>query len=102
MVDETEVTPPDPWIRTMSPEQSIHLCKTSFYPHRLRLLGPPHNFGLTHRVTRVGPLTSRNVATDPSGTMPPTLLRVRSSEMFRAVRLNCESACAVTRYVRPR
>src|SRR6187200_2173755 len=42
------------WIRTTSPEQSIHLCKTSFYPHRLRLLGPSHNFGLTHRVSRVG------------------------------------------------
>src|ERR1700741_3746961 len=57
MVDETEVTPPDPWIRTTSPEQSIHLCKTSFYPHRLRLLGPTRNFGLIQRVTRVGPIT---------------------------------------------
>jgi len=64
MVDETEVTPPDPWIRTTSPEQSIHLCKTSFYPHRLRLLGPPHNFGLTHRVTRVGPITVGDITYD--------------------------------------
>ncbi len=64
MGDETEVTPPDPWIRTTSPEQSIHLCKTSFYPHRLRLLGPSHNFGLTHRVTRVGPITVGDITYD--------------------------------------
>ena len=47
MGDATEVAPSDPWIRTTSPEQSIHLCKTSFYPHRLRLLGPSNNFGVT-------------------------------------------------------
>ena len=57
MGDGIEVAPSDPWIRTTSPEQSIHLCKTSFYPHRLRLLGPSHDFGLVHRVTRVGPIT---------------------------------------------
>ena len=64
MGDATEVVPTGPWIRTTSPEQSIHLCKTSFYPHRLRLLGPPHNFGLTHRVTRVGPITVGDITYD--------------------------------------
>jgi AraC-like DNA-binding protein len=57
MGDGIEVAPSDPWIRTTSPEQSIQLCKTSFYPHRLRLLGPSNNFGVTQRVTRVGPIT---------------------------------------------
>jgi AraC-like DNA-binding protein len=57
MDNAIQVAPSDPWIRTTSPEQSIHLCKTSFYPHRLRLLGPTRNFGLIQRVTRVGPIT---------------------------------------------
>ena len=48
---------PDPWFRTRSPEQAIHLCETAYYPHRLRLLGPSKSFGLTQRVTSVGPLT---------------------------------------------
>ncbi len=64
MGDETEAAPSDPWIRTTSPEQSIHLCKTSFYPHRLRLLGHSHNFGLTHRVSRVGPITLGDITYD--------------------------------------
>jgi AraC-like DNA-binding protein len=49
--------PPDPWLRTRSPEEAIHLCETAFYPHQLGLLGPSHNFGLTQRVTCVGPIT---------------------------------------------
>jgi AraC-like DNA-binding protein len=57
MDNAIQVAPSDPWIRTTSPEQSIHLCKTSFYPHRLRLLGSARNFGLIQRVTRVGPIT---------------------------------------------
>ena len=64
MGDGTEVGPSDPWIRTTSPEQSIHLCKTSFYPHRLRLLGPSNSFGLIHRVTRVGPITVGDITYD--------------------------------------
>jgi AraC-like DNA-binding protein len=64
MGDATEVEPTGPWIRTTSPEQSIHLCKTSFYPHRLRLLGPSNGFGLTHRVTRVGPITVGDITYD--------------------------------------
>jgi AraC-like DNA-binding protein len=47
----------DPWFRTRSPAQAIHLCETAYYPHRLRLLGPSHSFGLTQRVTQVGPIT---------------------------------------------
>jgi AraC-like DNA-binding protein len=64
MGDATEVVPTGPWIRTTSPEQSIHLCKTSFYPHRLRLLGPSNGFGLTHRVTRMGPITVGDITYD--------------------------------------
>jgi AraC-like DNA-binding protein len=48
---------PDPWFRTRSPEQAIHICEAAYYPHRLRLLGPSKSFGLTQRVTSVGPLT---------------------------------------------
>ena len=48
---------PDPWFRTRSPEQAIHLCEATYYPHRLRLLGPSKSFGLTQRVTSVGPMT---------------------------------------------
>jgi AraC-like DNA-binding protein len=47
----------DPWFRTRSPEQAIHLCEATYYPHRLRLLGPSKSFGLTQRVTSVGPVT---------------------------------------------
>jgi AraC-like DNA-binding protein len=48
---------PDSWFRTRSPEQAIHLCEATYYPHRLRLLGPSKSFGLTQRVTTVGPMT---------------------------------------------
>src|ERR1700694_6293565 len=47
----------DPWFRTRSPEQAIHLCESAYYPHRLRLLGPSQGFGLTQRVISVGPMT---------------------------------------------
>jgi AraC-like DNA-binding protein len=55
--DTPQVAPPDPSFRTTSPEQAIHLCETAFYPHRLGLLGPSKSFGLTQRVTCVGPIT---------------------------------------------
>jgi AraC-like DNA-binding protein len=48
---------PDSWFRTRSPEQAIHLCEATYYPHRLRLLGPSKSFGLTQRATSVGPMT---------------------------------------------
>jgi AraC-like DNA-binding protein len=48
---------PDSWFRTRSPEQAIHLCQATYYPHRLRLLGPSKSFGLTQRVTTGGPMT---------------------------------------------
>jgi AraC-like DNA-binding protein len=56
----------DPWFRTRSPEQAIHLCESAYYPHRLRLLGPSQGFGLTQRVTCVGPITVGDItyATD--------------------------------------
>ena len=52
---------PDPWIRTSSPEEAIHLCDTSFYPHRLTLLGSTSGFGFAQRVTQVGPITAGDV-----------------------------------------
>jgi hypothetical protein len=57
MGDALQVAPSDPWFRTRSPERAIHLCETAFSPHRLRLLGRSDGFGLTQRVTRVGPIT---------------------------------------------
>jgi len=57
MGDAQQVAPSDPWFRTRSPEGAIHLCETAFYPHRLRLLGRSDGFGLSQRVTRVGPIT---------------------------------------------
>ena len=54
----------DPWFRTRSPEQAIHLCETAYYPHWLRLLGPSHSFGFTQRVTRVGPITVGDITYD--------------------------------------
>jgi AraC-like DNA-binding protein len=54
----------DPWFRTRSPEQAIHLCETAYYPHWLRLLGPSQGFGLTQRVTHVGPITVGDIAYD--------------------------------------
>jgi AraC-like DNA-binding protein len=56
--------PPDPWFRTTSPEQAIHLCESAFYPHRLGLLGPSKSFGLTQRATRVGPITVGDITYD--------------------------------------
>jgi uncharacterized protein YaiE (UPF0345 family) len=56
MADPTEDAASDPWFRTTSPERAIHLCSTAFYPHRLTLLGRSNGFGLTQRVTQVGPI----------------------------------------------
>lgn len=53
-----------PWFRTRSPEEAIHLCAVAFYPHRLALLGPSHSFGMSQRVTRVGPITIADVTYD--------------------------------------
>jgi hypothetical protein len=52
------------WFRTRSPEEAIFLCAVSFYPHRLALLGPSHSFGMSQRVTRVGPITLGDVTYD--------------------------------------
>jgi AraC-like DNA-binding protein len=57
MGDLAQVAALGPWFRTRSPEEAIHLCETAYYPHRLRLLGPSKCFGLTQRVTSVGPMT---------------------------------------------
>jgi AraC-like DNA-binding protein len=57
MDDRAQVAALGPWFRTRSPEEAIHLCETAYYPHRLRLLGPSKCFGLTQRVTSVGPMT---------------------------------------------
>jgi AraC-like DNA-binding protein len=57
MSDAPQEAPSGPWFRTKSPEEAIHLCETAYYPHRLELLGPSSNFGLTQRVTSVGPIT---------------------------------------------
>jgi AraC-like DNA-binding protein len=57
MGDSLQVAPSDPWFRTTSPEEAIQLCETAYYPHRLELLGPSNSFGLTQRVTCVGPIT---------------------------------------------
>jgi AraC-like DNA-binding protein len=54
----------DPWFRTRSPEQAIHLCESAYYPHRLRLLGPSQGFGLTQRVTQAGPITVGDITYD--------------------------------------
>jgi AraC-like DNA-binding protein len=64
MGDAAQLAPLGPWFRTRSPEEAIHLCATSFYPHRLALLGPSHSFGLSQRVTRVGPITIADVTYD--------------------------------------
>ncbi|MDT5257588.1 MAG: hypothetical protein QOD10_2668 [Mycobacterium sp.] len=53
----TAAAQPDPWFRTRSPEQAIHLCENAYYPHRLKLLGPSNSFSLSQRVTSVGPMT---------------------------------------------
>jgi AraC-like DNA-binding protein len=59
-----QAPPSDPWFRTRSPEEAIHLCETAFYPHRLRVLGPSNSFGLTQRVTGVGPITVGDITYD--------------------------------------
>jgi AraC-like DNA-binding protein len=64
MGDAAQAAPLGPWFRTRSPEEAIHLCAASFYPHRLALLGPSHSFGLSQRVTRVGPITIGDVSYD--------------------------------------
>jgi AraC-like DNA-binding protein len=66
MGDVARVAPSDPWFRTRSPEQAIHLCESAYYPHQLRLLGPSTSFGLAQRVTCVGPITIGDItyATD--------------------------------------
>ncbi len=53
----TRATQSDSWFRTMSPEVAIHIGETSFYSHRLRLLGHSNSFGLTGCLTCVGPIT---------------------------------------------
>jgi AraC-like DNA-binding protein len=64
MGDAAQVAQLGPWFRTRSPEEAIHLCATAFYPHRLTVLGPSHSFGLSQRVTRVGPMTVGDVTYD--------------------------------------
>jgi AraC-like DNA-binding protein len=59
-----QALPPDPWFRTRSPEKAVHLCEAAFYPHRLSVLGPSHRFGLTLRVTHVGPITVGDITYD--------------------------------------
>jgi AraC-like DNA-binding protein len=53
----TQATQSDSWFRTTSPDVAMHIGETSFYPHRLRLLGHSNGFGLTGCVTGVGPIT---------------------------------------------
>jgi AraC-like DNA-binding protein len=57
MAEPTEDAVSDPWFQTTSPERAIHLCATAFYPHRLTLLGQSNGFGLSQRVTQMGPVT---------------------------------------------
>jgi len=59
-----QAPPSDPWFRTRSPEEAIHLCEAAFYPHRLSVLGPSNSFGLTQRVTGVGPITVGDITYD--------------------------------------
>jgi AraC-like DNA-binding protein len=59
-----QAPPADRWFRTRSPERAIHLCETAFYPHRLSVLGPSRSFGLTLRVTQVGPITLGDITYD--------------------------------------
>jgi AraC-like DNA-binding protein len=64
MRHDGQAPPSDPWFRTRSPERAIHLCETAFYPHRLSVLGPSHSFGLTLRVTEMGPITLGDITYD--------------------------------------
>jgi AraC-like DNA-binding protein len=59
-----QAPPSDPWFRTRSPERAIHHCETAFYPHRLSVLGPSNSFGLTLRVTQMGPITLGDITYD--------------------------------------
>jgi AraC-like DNA-binding protein len=59
--DASQPAQSDSRLRTTSPEQAIHMCKTAFYPHRLKLVGPSKNFGFTQRVTCIGPITLADV-----------------------------------------
>jgi AraC-like DNA-binding protein len=59
--DATRQAQSDSRLRTTSPEQAIHMCKTAFYPHRLKLIGPSKNFGFSQCVTRIGPITLADV-----------------------------------------
>jgi AraC-like DNA-binding protein len=52
---------PDPWFRTTSPEEAIHLCNSAFYPHRLTVLGSTDGFAFRQRVTQVGPFTMGDI-----------------------------------------
>jgi hypothetical protein len=51
----------NPWTRTTSPEEAIHLCGTAFYPQRLTLLGSSTGFAFSQRVTQVGPITAGDI-----------------------------------------
>ena len=53
-------------------------------------------------MTYSGPAIVRNVVSEPSGTIAPVLLRVRSFAMSSGSRRYGASACAVTRNVRPK
>ncbi|MCW2655304.1 MAG: AraC family transcriptional regulator [Mycobacterium sp.] len=64
MADANQVARPDPWFRTTSPDEAIHLCENAYYPHQLRLLGPSNCFGLAQRVTSAGPITVGDVTYD--------------------------------------
>jgi AraC-like DNA-binding protein len=64
MDDTPDEAQRDPWFRTRSPEQAIHLCESAYYPHRLRLLGPSRSFGFTQRVTQVGLITVGDITYD--------------------------------------
>ena len=59
-----QAPPSEPRFRTNSPERAIHLCETAFYPHRLSVLGPSNGFGLTLRVTHMGPITLGDITYD--------------------------------------
>jgi len=55
--DATQPTRSESWFSTTSPDVAIHIGETSFYSHRLRLLGHSNSFGLTGCLTCVGPIT---------------------------------------------
>jgi hypothetical protein len=67
MANANQVARPDPWFRTTSPDEAIHLCENAYYPHQLRLLGPSTCFGLTQRVTYAGTGFRPDAATTAHG-----------------------------------